>query len=204
MRNRIITNLYLPMFIIGLVVGTIAINILDKSYQEKIIVTSEHYSQMISDIAVDKGDILRNGIKEYYKEFVVILFFNFFFFGKFYNYMFLSFKGASIGMILSSYVLKYKVKGLLIFIASIFPSYLLYVPALIMTIAFGLHIRKIVIENNIRNERYGINVFMPRDLVRILKKVSIYFFTILLFAIVISFVETNINIPLLKKSLEND
>lgn len=202
MKNRIITNLYLLIFIIGLVVGTIAINVLDRSYQEKINVTGEHYSQMISDISIDKGDVFKNGVKEYYKEFVVILFFNFFFFGNIYNYMFLAFKGMSVGMILSAYVLKYGLKGMGIYVTSIFPSYIIYVPAIVLVIISGLNVRNIVVENTRSNERFGLNAYGINDFARIAKKVAIYFVIALVLAVGISFIESYINIPIFRKCLE--
>lgn len=212
MNNRVIANslyeyikhrIYLAVFIFGLVVGTLAINILDEGYHEKIIVTGEHYTEMISYIEIDKGNVFFNSVQEYFKEFVIILFFNFFFFGKIYNILYLTMKGIGIGMVLSSYVLRYSLKGMFLYIASIFPHYILYIPSIVIVICSGISIRNIVVENATRNEKYGISQYSVNDFIRIGKKVLIYFLVALLLSVFIAFAEAYINVPIFKKSIYN-
>ncbi len=196
-------RLFLAIFIIGLVSGTFIINTMSKSYYEKINVTQDHYIKMISSVVVDKNDVFQNGIVEYYREFVIIFVFNCFFFGKAYNMLYLFLKGAGIGVVLSSYVMKYGVKGMLVYIMSIFPHYVVYVPSVILVICAGISMRRIIVDNMGKSTKYGLKDIAGRDLIKILGKISVYMIIILIFAFFISVLEAYINIPVFRGYLEN-
>ncbi len=203
LREYIKSRMYLAIFIFGLVVGTVAINILSESYHEKIIVTGEYYSEMMSYIQIDKGAVFLNGIGKYMKEFVIVLFLNFFFIGRIYNFIYLGIKGLGVGVVLSSYVLSYGIKGLFLYIVSTFPHYILYIPAIVVIIGSGISIRNIVLENASRNESYGIRGYSFGDFIRVGKRVVIYFVAALLLSVLISLVEAYINVPVFRKSIYN-
>ena len=193
---------FLAVFIFGLVAGTFVINTMNKGYYDKIHVTQDHYIKMISDVVIDKSDIFKNGIMEYYKELVIILVLNCFFFGKAYNALYLFFKGAGVGVVLSSYVMKYGVKGLMVYIVSIFPHYILYIPAIILTICAGISMRRVVVENTGKNIKYDIKDISVTNIMRLLRKFVMYLVILLGFAVLISLVEAYINIPLFRSYIE--
>ena len=176
------------VFVFGLVMGTVLINTMNRGYYDKINVLQDHYVNLISDVVVNKALVLRNGIIEYYKEFALILIFNCFVFGKVYNGIYLFLKGAGVGIVLSSYVMKYSIKGLPIYILSIFPHYLFYVPAVILTICAGISMRNIVLNNGNNN-------------IRLFKKLSVYFVWILLFSFIVAFFEAYVNVNVYKSFL---
>jgi len=176
----------LYIFVIGLVLGTIFINTMNKEYFNKINVLQDHYINLVSDVVIDKTLVFKNGIFQYYKEFALILIFNCFLFGKVYNGIYLFIKGAGIGIVLSSYVMKYSIKGLWVYIVSIFPHYLVYIPAIILTIFAGVSMRNIVLNN-------GNNSIM------LVKKIALYFVWILIFSILVSFFEAYVNVGIYKK-----
>lgn len=178
-------RILLFVFVFGLVLGTVFINTMNKGYYDKINVLQDHYVNLVSDVVVDKNMVFRNGIIEYYKEFALILLFNCFLFGKVYNGIYLFIKGAGIGIVLSSYVMKYSVKGMVIYILSIFPHYLLYVPAVVLTICAGISMRNIILNNGNSN-------------VVLLRKLSVYFIWILLFSFLVSFFEAYVNVSIYK------
>lgn len=196
-------RLFLFTFLFGLVAGTFVINTMSSEYYQRINVTQDHYMEMISDVVVDRGDILKNGIAEYYKEFVIILVLNCFFFGKVYNALYLFVKGAGMGVVISSYVMKYGVKGLLIYIISIFPQYILYVPAVILTICAGISMRHVIVEKSSRNTLLDIKDISAINIIRLLRKFTVYMIILFGFALFISLVEAYVNIPLFRGYIEN-
>lgn len=194
---------FLAVFILGLVAGTLIINTMSKVYYHKINVTQDYYMKMISNVVVEKSDVLKNGIVEYYKEFVIILVLNCFFFGKAYNTIYLFFKGAGIGVVLSSYVMKYGIKGMMIYIMSIFPHYIIYVPAIVLTICAGISMRRVILDNTDRTIKYDLKNVSLTYITRLLRKFVMYLIILLIFAFLVSVVEAYINIPLFKGYIEN-
>ncbi len=196
-------RVFLFIFLFGLIAGTFVINTMSENYYQKIYVTQDHYIKMISDVIIDKGNILKNGMLQYYKEFVIILVFNCFFLGKLYNSLYLFIKGAGVGVIISSYVMKYGVKGLIIYIMSIFPHYILYIPAVVLTICAGISMRRVIVDNSNRNAFYDIKNISTNNMIRILRKFIMYMIILFGFAFIISMVEAYINIPLFRGYIEN-
>ncbi len=187
---------YIVLFLIGLVLGSVLINTMTSVYYNKINVLQDHFINLISDVVINKFEMFKNGIVQYYKEFALILILNCFFFGKIYNGVYLFVKGLGVGIVLSSYVMKYGVKGMLVYILSIFPHYFLYVPAIILTICAGISMRNLIMDCIGKNSVYNIREIRGIDFFRIAKKVLIYFIVIMFFALVISFFEAYINVSI--------
>lgn len=57
-------------------------------------------------------------------------------------YAYMLWVGAGTGFLLSAFVIQYGMKGILLFLASIFPHYLLYIPALILLLAWSVKVSR--------------------------------------------------------------
>lgn len=200
--NLIRKNLYIIIFILGLVMGTILINTLSKEYCSKLNITEEYYINLIGDTIINKSDIFFNCIQKYFKEFFIILIFNCFYFGKLYNLLFTMYKGAGIGIVISVFVMKYGAGGVLVYLISIFPHYILYVPALIFVLMAGRNIRSCVVENISQKYKYNADNINMYCIIKVVKRLVVYMLIGFLAAMLISLLEAYINIPLFKSVLQ--
>lgn len=185
---------YLFLFLLGLVAGTVIINILNRGYYDKINITQEHYIKTISDVIVNKRGMFVYLVSKYFKEFAIIIICNCFFFGKIYNIFYIFTKGVSISIVLSSYVLKYGVKGLLVFIVSIFPHYFVYILVIVLAICAGFSMRNNVLHNT--NTAGSLTNIDNVAILRVVKKLIIYLIIFMMLSMIISLLETYVNIGL--------
>lgn len=139
------------VFFSGIIIGTLMINFFAGEYAGQIGIYSEYFIDGINNSDaknLNKWAIDLFCMKKYALEVVFLVAFNCTGFGMFINYCFCLYKGIAISILISSTTLTYGAYGILLYIMSIFPHYLTYVPMIVFTLYLGIKIKE-----NIKKER---------------------------------------------------
>lgn len=129
-------------FLGGIILGTLLLNLFMGAYASRLGVYSEYFRNGVDMYGdnVNKSAFFTYCIKKYIGECLVIVFLNITPIGKIFNYIYCIYKGAVIAMLISSATLTYGAGGLLLYIISVFPHYLLYVPFFVAAMYVGIQV----------------------------------------------------------------
>lgn len=145
-------------FLGGIVIGTFLLNIFLGSYAGTLGVYSEYFVNgvnMYGD-AVDKSAFFVYCIKKYAGECIMVIFLNITPICTIFNQLYCMYKGIVMAMLISSATLTYGAGGLFLYIISVFPHYLLYVPFFVAMMYVGIQISEIIREKKMGKFRLRI------------------------------------------------
>ena len=134
------------LFIMGIVVGTILINVFFSQYVDNICIYGQYLTgcfDRVYSIALEKSKFFVFCFKKYLVQVLFILILNLSSKGKLFNGLVCVYKGGIIAVLICAATITYGSGGVLLFIASIFPHYFLYIPLYIYTFYFGMNLKNI-------------------------------------------------------------
>ncbi len=191
----------LAVFIIGVVAGTLFINIFCGDEYDKFGIYSKYFIEKFHESDVEKKELFLYSFWERSKEIIFLLVLSFTSFGKIAAELFLAYKGLTVGILISVYVLQYGAGGLLLYGTSIFPHYIAYVLMVMMLVSFSKEIY-----HCIQGYREDTQVQLREAIQMILKaKFMPYLkclFIILILNVLASYLETFVNLGIMKNILK--
>jgi len=125
------------IFLIGLVMGVLFANLLKKYYISDMKVLDYTYQSILSNQELDYVGLLKYTLLNSLKEFALFWILCLTILGIPYICMAVCYKGMQTGFLLSSVVIIYGTKGILLFFAYLLPQALIYVPVMIMCLKKG-------------------------------------------------------------------
>ncbi len=138
-------------FLVGVILGTFLLNVFLREYATRLGVYSEYFINGVNiyENQVDKNAFFLYCIKKYTGEFVIILLLNMMPINMWFNRMYCIYKGVVMALLISSVTLTYGAGGIVIYILSIFPHYILYIPFVIVSIYISLKVAELIKEHKI-------------------------------------------------------
>ena len=140
------------LFLLGIVAGTMIINLFGVSYADKICIYGEYLTdsfERLSIIAMEKGKFFAFCMKKYFIQVVIIVLLNLTSKGRIFNCLICLYKGCIISTLICAATISYGSGGLLLFMASVFPHYLIYIPLYIYTFYFVINLK-----NNVSTSKH--------------------------------------------------
>ncbi len=138
LKNRIgIYRLAAILLLIGIVLGTVAANILQRFYLSDLETINRYFGTNVNLIKINYGSLMKYIITNRLKEFILIWISCCMVFGMPLLSLLITYKGICIGFALSSSILCYGFKGILVYLAYIFPQCIIYIPVYILTVKKG-------------------------------------------------------------------
>lgn len=138
LKNRIgIYRLAAILLLIGIVLGTIAANILQRFYLNDLETINRYFSTNVNLIKVNYGSLMKYIITSRLKEFILVWISCCMVFGVPLLSLLITYKGICIGFALSSSILCYGFKGIIVYFAYIFPQCIIYIPVYILMVKKG-------------------------------------------------------------------
>ncbi len=161
MNFRISHRLFL-YFLLGILIGTLFLNICIGGYATKIGVYSQYFVNRLNiyGVAVDKMDFFIYCIKKYVIEITVILLLSITPIGMLFNKVYCLYKGIVIALLISSATLTYGVGGILLYIISIFPHYIFYIPLLSLVLYVGVKLSEMIKEHKKGKFKMRVVIFL--------------------------------------------
>ncbi len=139
-------------FLLGIVAGTFLTNVLLADFADKIGIYNKYFVKgaNVYDVNVDKMDFFIFCIKKYLIELIIILLINMTQVGILFDKIYCIYKGIIISILISSATITYGAWGIVLYLISIFPQYLLYIPFLICTLYISIRLSQILKEHNLK------------------------------------------------------
>lgn len=128
---------YMILFFIGIIIGSLCMNIFCEYFYDKLGIYSSYFLENFKGISVDSSKLLAYTFKDLLKEIMLTLLLAFTSFGGIYLKLYCTYKGLTIGLLISASVLKYGFGGVLIYIISVFPHYITYGVLIIVLLKVG-------------------------------------------------------------------
>ena len=175
------------LFLLGIVAGTMIINLFGVSYASKICIYGEYLTddlEKLNIIILEKGKFFAFCIKKYFIQLVIIVLLNLTSKGRMFNCLICLYKGCIISTLICAATISYGSGGLLLFMASVFPHYLIYIPLYIYTFYFAMKLKS--------------NVSTNKHILDLLKSVGIEVSLI----VGTAFLEAYINLPMIVNLLK--
>ena len=166
----------LIIVIIGIICGSLFIVILNSSDKNLVIEYIESYISSIKDNSFNYIDIFKNTIISNYGAVFIISVIGFTYFLAPFNILILFYKSFVIGFSISSLILTYKIKGLLISIVYIFPHLLINILLFSILTAFTLKLSINMINHIIKKKDVNMRVYFNK-----------YLYTFIFIIIIITF-----------------
>ena len=134
------------LFLCGMFLGTILINLFGANCCKNISI----YGKFLADnnenidlVMTEKSKYFAFCWKKYLFQALVVIAINLTSKGKMFNSLLCFYKGVVISILICAATISYGKGGLVIFLFSIFPHYLIYVPLFIYTIGYGMALKKV-------------------------------------------------------------
>lgn len=172
------------LFFIGIIIGTMLINVFGTGYVDKIGIYGRYLANgevNFSGKYIDKGDFFTYCTRRYYVQVIVLLVLNCTSKKNLFNGLICLYKGFGVSILICASTISFGSGGILLFLISIFPHYLVYVPMFIYTLYYGMNFRRYL-----KNHNY-ISGIVKGFIIESLLVVST------------SFLEVYVNLPLLIK-----
>ena len=154
----------LILVILGIVCGSLFVVILNSSDKSLVIEYIETFIDTIKNNNFNYIDTLKNTLIINYLVIVIISILGFTYFLVPLNILILFYKSFVIGFSLSSFILVYKIKGLLLSIVYIFPHLIINILLFSLLIAFTLKLSIKMINSNIKKKNINMRVYFNKYL----------------------------------------
>lgn len=154
----------LILVILGIVCGSIFVVILNSSDKSLVIEYIETFVDIIKNNSFNYIDTLKNTLIINYLVIFIISILGFTYFLTSINILILFYKAFVIGFSLSSFVLTYKIKGLLLSIIYIFPHLIINILLFSLLIAFTLKLSLKMINSIIKKKDVNMRVYFNKYL----------------------------------------
>lgn len=131
-----IYRLWLCIFIAGIFLGTILMNLGEDVFLGDGGIFSASALNRIRYLKVDSGSFLPYVIRQRMKPFLFLFLLSATGFGMAAAYLMVAWQGIATGMLMTAAIIRFGIKGMLLILAGIFPQYLLLLPAGIMMLGW--------------------------------------------------------------------
>ena len=131
-------------FMLGIVLGTVVINLFSGLCAEEISVYGNYFVDSFSELdssKIDKGDFFFYCFMKYLLQMLVIILVNCTSKGLLFDYLICLYKGIVISLLICTMTISFGSGGVVVYLMSVFPHYILYVPLFIFSLYFGISIR---------------------------------------------------------------
>ena len=142
----------LLLFFIGIIIGTLFINLFCRINIDKICVYGNYLikdSAVLNKVSLDKGGFFAYCARKYIFQVIILIGLNCIFSSRLINGLLCIYKGCTISVLICIATVLLGGGGVLVFLISIFPHYLIYVPMFIFTLYFSMNFK-----DYIRNSNY--------------------------------------------------
>lgn len=133
------------LYFIGIIIGTFLINLFGGAYVDKIGIYGKYLANNdggINSIDIDKGEFFSYCVKKYYVQVIAMLVLNCTSKQKIINGLICMYKGFGGSVLICASTISFGSGGIILYLISIFPHYLLYVPMFIYTLYFGMNLKQ--------------------------------------------------------------
>lgn len=130
--------------VLGVVTGTLLMNFFGAK-SDDIRIYSSFYASSMEDInngIIDKFDFFIYCLKKYFLEICIIFVIGYTAIWKSFFNLYCIYKGIVIGVLVSALTISYGTGGILLFMVSIFPHYITYVPCIILALYMAIKMRE--------------------------------------------------------------
>lgn len=124
------------LFLTGVILGTMIVNLFCKGEYDKFGIYSEYFIERFQAFEVENKALFLYSFSGRMKEVCFLLLLSFTSLGIVAQKLYLLYKGMTIGILVSIYVLQYGTGGILLYMISIFPHYITYVLMILLMILF--------------------------------------------------------------------
>ena len=141
-------------FMIGIVFGTVVINVFSGLCAEEICVYGNYFVDSFSELEsskIDKGNFFFYCFRKYIFQMLIIVLVNCTSKGLLFDCLICLYKGIAISLLVCAMTISFGSGGLVVYLMSVFPHYVLYVPLFIYSIYFGIEIRRRKNKGIVRN-----------------------------------------------------
>ena len=135
------------LYFIGIFIGTLVINLLGDSYSDKIGIYGKYIASdenVLKYLGVDNSDFFLYCVRKYCAQILIIVILNCSSKRKYINSAICLYKGILLSVLICVATISYGAGGLLVFLISIFPHYLLYVPMFLYTMYLAININRYI------------------------------------------------------------
>ena len=132
-------------FMIGIVFGTAVMNLFSGLCAEEICVYSNYFIDGFSELdssKIDKGNFFFYCFRKYLIQMLVIILINCTSKGLLFDCLICMYKGIVISLLVCAMTISYGSGGIVVYLMSVFPHYVLYVPLFIYSLYFGISNRR--------------------------------------------------------------
>ncbi|MDO5294629.1 MAG: stage II sporulation protein M [bacterium] len=179
-----VRQILLICLLFGVGLGTIFANISKEFYLDRLFLFNDSFTKTFETMDLDKFMITQMAFVDYIKEFGLLILLSTTILGKPYIFIHCTYKGFTLGFILSTAVMRYGLKGILFFICYISPQYLIYLPLLVWTYLKGYEVNCKLVGRR-EGDHFRIKSYVPN------------LFFLLIMIILISLLEGYVNTSLL-------
>lgn len=141
MKNRTlhlgIHRIAILLLLLGVLLGTIFANLFKDIYLSDITLTNSMNISKINTLQINYGSLLKFVLENNYKKYFLLWILSATVIGIPFMVLFIVYHGFCTGFIISISTMQYGLKGILLFLAYIFPQYLIYIPIYIFALWKG-------------------------------------------------------------------
>lgn len=163
--NKRINRFVLLLFIIGFISGALFLTIVNTEDKEIVISQITNFITNIDNNSVNNLDILKNSLINNYVYIFVIWILGLSIVGVIINIFLVYLKGFILGFTLSSFVLTYKVKGILFSLIYVFPNELIKILIILLLGVYSLTLSKDIIKELLKKKNNDIRIVFKRYVV---------------------------------------
>ncbi|MDO5519063.1 MAG: stage II sporulation protein M [bacterium] len=167
-----VRQILLICLLFGVGLGTVFANVFKDFYMDRLFLFNDSFIKTFETMDMDKFMITQMAFVDYIKEFGLLILLSTTILGKPVIFIHCSYKGFTMGFILSTAAMRYGLKGILFFICYISPQCLIYLPLLIWAYLKGYEINSKLIGRG-ACERFHIRPYVPNLLFLLLMIVLI-------------------------------
>lgn len=128
---------WLFLFLFGFILGIVIINCWKEQFLTEGSMLNEMALARLKYLEVNKTSFLIYVLKKRLSSIWMLALLSTTFLGVIAVYGYMIWLGAGMGFLLSAFIMQYGVKGILLFLAGTFPQYILYIPAMLLLLAWG-------------------------------------------------------------------
>ncbi len=180
-------------FLLGIIIGTFFVNFFLRDIYGELGMYSDFFVDKLNGTEVKSKELFLFAFERRIKEILLIFLISITACGFLLPQCYFMYQGFSVGILISIYVLQYGIGGMFLYLLSIFPHYLVYVPMMLLMISVARELyqdvrtyktsRQKVSKNKIRAYGKGLLILITLN-------------------VIVSYMETFLNIPLLTKILK--
>lgn len=187
-------------FFTGILAGTLLLNLFMQGDDKQLGLYSNYFMDQLKHADVTKRELFFYSFGNRSREILCLLFLCITSLGKVLPALYLFYKGLTIGILVSTYVVQYQVGGIMLYLLSVFPHYITYIIMVLILISFSREIYTTA--KNFRGQNTGedggnLLVFMKKKIPGYLKCLFLLF----LLNAVTSYLEVFVNLSIMKNIL---